>query len=88
MKTVRQRLIDDISIAINRSDIERIEPKKDEWHINLYNEKQAWGFSLTLDKNNPQHQELEGLVFGAFGSAMKEQRKREIKEQGFIKEEK
>ena len=83
MKTVRQRLIDDISIAINRSDIERIEPKKDEWHINLFNEKQNWGFSLTLDKNNPQQQEIVGLVFGAFGSARKQQTKRELKEQGF-----
>ena len=71
MKTTRQRLIDDISIAIHRSDIERVEPKKDEWHVNIFNEKQDWGFSLTLDKNNPQHQEIERLLFGACNSAMK-----------------
>ena len=71
MKTVRQRLIDEIFIAINRADINKVEPKKDEWHVNLFNEKQDWGFSLTLDKNNPQHQEIQGLLFDACNSAIK-----------------
>ena len=61
MKTIRQRLIDEIFIAINRADINKVEPKKMSG-VNLFNEKQDWGFS-SLDKNNPQHQEIQGLLF-------------------------